>query len=468
MQNFGRAARRTGAIAGVAALGLLASSVSVSAQTQDRPAAFAGNTIPQDILDHWSDCPRPDAFPAEAGVAVCLKVRAYDGELQIGKIRATIDDPIELTVGVGLMEDGPDADTEADLAIVPGLGGNAAPAPVRISGGILGIPALDPILDNSLGLLSLTATPELGSVGASTYGASIVELDAISLPLSIKLNNALFGPNCRIGTPADPIDIELTTTAPGGRLPDLQPYQAWSGYGREHVGEFDDRYFIGGGSVQTHEALAARQVDTTFSVPAAVNCDPLPRSLHQALDPVTRQVDSLLGRLGLPKVANRLLGNTGGLFNPVIDSVAGLPSPSGRNRMALSVDVESMTYEMMDVIDGHATQLIDIDGAHNDFGNVTVGTSADRTITVTNNGPNAAPFDFFAIATATLRDRGSIGIVNDGCEGSVLDPGEACSFTVRWTPTEAGFNSGLATEAFVFPAPKGTVFTTWEGNAVSP
>jgi len=70
-----------------------------------------------------------------------------------------------------------------------------------------------------------------------------------------------------------------------------------------------------------------------------------------------------------------------------------------------------------------------------DFGEVVVGSLADQVVTVTNNGDAAFTFGLVGLADPLAEP---FAIVADDCSAQTLPPGESCTFTVRFAPSEAG------------------------------
>lgn len=77
-----------------------------------------------------------------------------------------------------------------------------------------------------------------------------------------------------------------------------------------------------------------------------------------------------------------------------------------------------------------------------DFGDVAVGTSATRVVTLHNTGN--LPYQPIVILP-TGGDVGAFGVVGDGCSMLPLAPGGDCELTVRFTPLEAGAASARVT-----------------------
>ncbi|WP_430332864.1 hypothetical protein [Rhodococcus sp. ACT016] len=148
----------------------------------------------------------------------------------------------------------------------PGTNFGVTSNPITVPGGALGI-------DTPLNLTQIQSTVE-------AVGTPFVDVmdAAVSMPVRLKLENALLGNNCYLGSESNPITLNLKTTG----NPPSQP--------------------IGGG---TPGAVfpAVPHTDTTFAVPAATGCGPL------------------------------------GSLNWAVNLRASTPSPSGHNSLATTSDV---------------------------------------------------------------------------------------------------------------------------------
>lgn len=413
-----------------AALVTAVASAAIAAPTHQYEAA----EFPQEMVDWVNQCPRQEdapplldasgnpvlddaGNPRRMGMIACFRVKAYDGNLRIGKVNATIDEPIVTVLGafIGSFDDPP---------VVVAARGGGDPKPVKISGGVLGIPQLDPLFDASLGLLSVSATPQLGELGAPGSGADQLaggSIPHIVLPLSIKLNNTLFGPSCQIGTPAEPFVINLTTgtTAPpagvapiSGSAGTRNPTLEWRNYG---------------GAYQLGGTPDARNVDNAFAVPGASSCDLLPQAVR-ALGP----------QLGL----GALFGPQRGLFDPLINHQVGLPAPAGRNEMAISVGLESALFDTVNLIHAGAKPVWVASESVPDFGSVDIGETASKTVTIENTGTAplgvAAAWSLATVGGTDATDRSQFSLGQNGCQGKTLQPGEKCDVEVLFSPTSEG------------------------------
>lgn len=347
----------------------------------------------------------------------CVTLTAYDGELKLGDTVASVD-PITVSLGV----------SPAGFIVMGGAAGDSgttAAAPVRIPGGILGIAELDPLLAlDSLGLLTLSATPEIGAAGiaqdglpASSSGpnffawlasASSAMEFKLNIPLGIKLNNLLLGPNCKIpefnialtnGTTAPPEGVEpLTGTHGDQRKSNYGLKSGFSGYNTNGTN---------GGRV------GAQFNDNTFAVPGAKQCDLL-----------------LGGLLNQPR----------GLFDALVDTVAGLPSPAGNNYAKFKLDIMMGNYNR-GLIDARVVETEPLS-----FGSVPVGSTVTKTLTIRNNGGLA----YRPVPNDTVNgswfstNQSEWAVVNNQCEGVTLaNRGDTCTMDIAFTPTATGSKNSL-------------------------
>ncbi|MEX2196151.1 MAG: choice-of-anchor D domain-containing protein [Thermoleophilaceae bacterium] len=395
--------------------------------------------LPQELYEEFGACPSAADFPEGTLALYCAHVTAYDGEIKLGNVEATIDEPLEILAGIGFRDgqivmlpvgEGADDGGEGSSG---GQGGGGAGGfdPVEISGGILGIPELDPVIQNEpLGLLRLTATPQLGAISAGSADLTPSHLNPITLPLSIKLNNTLFGDDCQIGTSEDPIVINLTTgtTEPpegvqpiSGTAPSVIDQQFWWNYA-----------FVGEPQAVFASGTGARSVDNTFVVPAAKGCDLLPQEAHDGVEELNDGLEQALGE-DLP--LDELLGSEAGLFDPLINANAGLPSAVGNNHMKISVDSRWIDYGAVQVIKEDLEPLWSAQPGTIDFGEVPVGESVTETATIENTRSTPITLGSLAGFTSAGHD---YELASNSCAEQTLDPGEQCQVELRFSPTEAG------------------------------
>jgi hypothetical protein len=218
--------------------------------------------------------------PAGLGkVQVCIKGVASEGTINIGSIDTTFKGPGVIQGGTGVLG-GPASWADA-------LDGQSFTAPEQLMAkpvmAALGNPAgVKPPAQSQVYVESTQAGPMLFDFGATGTVTTV--------PLSFHLINPLLGPNCYIGTPRDPITLNLTTGTSGSLTGTL---------GTIAVSHQDILYTQG-----------TEVVDNTFSAPGASGCGP------------------------------------GGEWDSALDANNALPSASGSNEAILygSFDLASSKY----------------------------------------------------------------------------------------------------------------------------
>ena len=218
--------------------------------------ALAGSAAPAQAalrhdLQRFANCPYNNPI-----VVKCLYGVTNGGEFVMGNAAVPITK--EITIQGGLKEGG---------GVIPPTNGEIlSRTPLKVPGGILGIELLGPLTE-------VTATAEV--VGEAEIKSSV------HLPLQVRLGNPLLGGNCTIGTPSEPVTLNMIygTTSPP---PPNEPIS----------GEL---------KITTRDAgnitvLSGRLVENAFPVPGVSGCGLLPF-----------------------------------LFDPLIDAKEGLPSAAGKN-----------------------------------------------------------------------------------------------------------------------------------------
>jgi hypothetical protein len=245
-----------------------------------------GYPAPGSIYAPFTDCPlhNPVMEGSVGGLATgCIASVNTSGSFTINGIPTAITHPVIVQFGVW---DPPNAGDNqfAGGVVQPADGKSLVDSPEQVPGGL-------PLL-----LLCPGSTPGVAALcqNAMTSGqtevAALVEsagpitnfaLTTFTQPVKIQLINPLFGGNCYIGSDSDP--IVLNPTIISGTLafvPDPDPIR------------FPTTVVL--------EILDAQATDDTFSVPAATGCGP------------------------------------GGVADAAINSLLGLPSPSGNNHLVLN------------------------------------------------------------------------------------------------------------------------------------
>jgi hypothetical protein len=227
-------------------------------------SAFSG--VATAAFPNFSDCPR-------ASVTSCVNIQSRSGYLDIKGFRVPIGESFEIRGGI-------DANNPALPFVAPRGTTGVFAKPVQIPGGLLG-------LDLPISLNKVTATAQLA--GSPSDIRIDLNTSSVSLPIKLKLTNALIGPGCTIGTNSSPVRLNLitgTTNPPAPNRPITGAPGALS---------FADGvlYFRN-----------ATNVDNAFSIPGASSCG-----------------------LGI------------GLINSIVNAKIKLPSASGNNTMLIGNDV---------------------------------------------------------------------------------------------------------------------------------
>lgn len=260
------------------------------------PAASA-SAAPTGEWAKFAKCPTSN--PA---AEFCLYAETTSGTIQIGKKPVPVVKPVVLQGGL---------DTEAGFlspaTMIAATDGNTlTKAAQPVPGGLLGVvaPTWWPkfIQDWFNGLINegftgVNATMELAGPASAVKFNAINALtgsgSTIEMPVKIKLDNAILGSNCYIGSNSSPIQLKLTT----GKTSPPPPNTSISG----SPGTF--------GANATEDLLTIAKnklVDNSFGAPGTSGC--------------------------------------GGIFSflvdPLVSSVVGVPSPAGTN----SAILEGTTY----------------------------------------------------------------------------------------------------------------------------
>ena len=246
----------------------------------------------------FSLCPTSFQLPAGVPLLVCSHSETTGGQLTIGNSTVPISNNPD-TVDFGAYPNTPQSIFGKEVIVTPTNGQMfGGPAQV-VPGGLLGLTGMLAPLSKPLDPINqVTSSIELaGSVKASTvvdptanqaffcltgplngcFGVPNTS-SVLKVPIKVHLHNALLGPNCYIGSNANPIVLNLD------EIPTSQPVQSAAG----------SATIVSGVEV----------ADETFAVPGASGC-------------------GLLGSLDL-----------------ALNLKVGLPSPSGRNAALIDEDGE--------------------------------------------------------------------------------------------------------------------------------
>ena len=263
------------------------------------PIAIGGT--PSGPYAQFKYCPYTDP-----NVGSCLYSVTGSGSFTIGTTTLPIDKPIVLQGGVESLAQSPlyDAVGAPTLAAPPG----------KVPGGLLGImnPAPDWPFPLWLAFWNIvntandvTATMELVQQGEATLSNALYppndgvnDNTALRLAVRVRLQNPFLGNNCYIGTPQNPIIINLQTGVTNPPLPN-QPISGDPG--TTQIVWTDEPNYIG-----YLQNSGATFVDNAFSVPAASGCG----NIALGLPIVTEILDALVSgavnlKVGLPSAAGK-------------------------------------------------------------------------------------------------------------------------------------------------------------------
>jgi len=232
--------------------------------------AYAYRAMPVPNWGVFKQCPVTGTLaPAGSGkVQICLHGVAMEGTINIGGLDTTFRGPGLVQGGTGSLGAAP---SWADA-----LDGQSFSAPQQV----LAKPVLA-ALGNPAGVVPpaqsqvYVVAQQAGPMAFGVVGDAIVT----TVPLSFHLINPLVGPNCYVGTPNDPVVLNLTTGTSGALTGTL---------GTPNVARGAILYTVG-----------TEVVDGQFSTPGATGC------------------------------------GSGGVWDSAIDTNNGLPSASGANEAIL-------------------------------------------------------------------------------------------------------------------------------------
>jgi hypothetical protein len=259
------------------------------------PASQAMAT-PKGEFAQFAQCPL-----SHPELTFCAFSESSSGFFTIGKKTVPLKIPQILQGGLLINEE-----TEETTFVGAKNGETLVKTPQVVPGGLLGVeapkswPLFLQILFNETinkGLTGVTATVELAGPASSIKlnpGNLLSEAGtALSLPAKIKLDNAFLGNNCYIGSNAKPVVIDFTTgeTSPP---PPNKPIHGTAG-----SASFNESFTI-------LTLSGGKLVNNTFAAPGSSGC--------------------------------------GGLFSflvdPFVDSLIGLPAPSGTNTAVLEGKIQ--------------------------------------------------------------------------------------------------------------------------------
>jgi len=246
-----------------------------------------GYPAPGGIYAPFTDCPlnNPLMDGSVGGDATgCIASINTSGSLTINGIPTPITHPVIVQFGVWDPPDAPPDNQFAGGVLQPADGKSLVASPEQIPGGLpllLLCPGSTPGVQQLCTKATTSGQTEVAALVQPAGPISNFALTTFTQPVKIKLINPLLGGQCYIGSDDDP--IVLNPSIISGDLafvPDPDPVR------------FPNTVVL--------EILNAVATDDTFSVPAATGCGP------------------------------------GGVANAPINSLLGLPSPSGNNHLVLN------------------------------------------------------------------------------------------------------------------------------------
>ncbi len=169
---------------------LLAGAMSASLTLLVAAAPALAKAKVNEEFEPFAQCPI-----ATHGVHYCVVANTTSGEFKVGSKTVTINKTITLQGGL----------TEGSNQLVPPTNGETlSKTPLTLPGGLIGI--------ELGGVTEVTATTELaGPVQVNEGNIADGTGAAVVLPIKVKLENPALGDECYIGSPAEPITLELTT-----------------------------------------------------------------------------------------------------------------------------------------------------------------------------------------------------------------------------------------------------------------
>jgi hypothetical protein len=251
------------------------------------PSAFAA--APTGNFAQFEHCPYTNP-----SVQTCLYSKTTTGSFKLGASTVPITAPIVLQGGFAF-----DPDTSL-TTVFPAVGTDTlSKTPLNVPGGLLGLVnpggffgLLEQAFENAISSANgVTATAELvGPAKLDIIALLFTGQTAMTMPIRVHLENPFLGPSCYIGSPSNPITMQLrtgTTVPPAGTAP--------------ITGSPGTPNATDDGAVTT--STGVKLVDNTFAVPAATNC----------------------GNTFLDKL----------LVTPAVNLKQGLPSAAGQNSAIL-------------------------------------------------------------------------------------------------------------------------------------
>jgi hypothetical protein len=215
-------------------MAVLSAAICVIAMT----AAAAQAATPAPGYTQFTGCPSPAEHP---GLEYCIHSEITSGNFKMGSKNVPITNPIVLTGG---------ALSNGD--IIANSQGGLRPAKQKVPGGVIGLTGLT-WLAELLGSEALTLYAVTEAVGTPNLGS------VLKLPIRVHLINSVLGNSCYVGSPSNPITLNLTTGTTSPPLPN-------------HPITGNEGSFSFNGTTGIASLTGATFVDNSFSAPAASGC----------------------------------------------------------------------------------------------------------------------------------------------------------------------------------------------------
>jgi hypothetical protein len=196
-------------------------------------------------------------------VLSCLASTSSTGSFKFGNTTVPVSSPVTFQGGYTFSL------ATLGTTFYPAVGADTlSKTPLNVPGGLLGLVnpggfggLLEQAFEHAISFANgVTATAELaGTAQFNFLNNALASGPTLTLPIRIHLENPFLGPNCYIGTTANPVTLNLTngtTTPPAGTAP--------------ITGARGTNTTNSDGSVLTTAGVSL--VDNAFAVPAATNC----------------------------------------------------------------------------------------------------------------------------------------------------------------------------------------------------
>jgi hypothetical protein len=238
------------------------------------PAAQAEK--PKPPYERFAGCPKKSEAPT---VEFCVRSEIKSGHFNVGNREVPIEHPVPLTGGVN---------SELENFVFNSEGG-LQKVKQKVPGGVIGLTGLTWLLE-FFGSEALTLYAVTEGVTQPKLG-----LESISLGVRVHLINSILGNNCYVGSPTNPININVIT----GTTSPPPPNKPISGSGPEIT-------IDGAGIIHAKGTY----VDNSFSAPGASGC-----------------VLTLFGFIPIS-------------INGLVNSTTGLPAAAGTNETIQNIEAE--------------------------------------------------------------------------------------------------------------------------------